>query len=112
MREFSFIRINFNNSRYAVFIRRGYQMPAIQRASVTMSAYPPPQSCNPDPGHRRIQLSAATLEAALQRKIATGWLYLADMTSDDNLRASYERLARRHFQCADAEQAGLGPVTR
>ena len=43
---------------------------------------------------------------------ATGWLYLADMTSDDILRASYERLARRHFQCAETEQAGVGAVTR
>jgi hypothetical protein len=59
-----------------------------------------------------MQCSAAALEAAHQRKIATGWLYLADMTSDDILRASYERLARRHFQCADAEQAGVGAVTR
>jgi hypothetical protein len=51
---------------------------------------------------------AATLEAGYQRKIAIGWLYLVDITSDDILRASYERLARHHFQLADAEEATVG----
>jgi hypothetical protein len=48
------------------------------------------------------------LEAEYQRKIAIGWLYLADITGDDALRARYERIARRHFQLADAEERKVG----
>ena len=55
-------------------------------------------------GHQRVPPTSAALEAEYQRKIATGWLYLADITSDDLLRASYERIARHHFQLADADE--------
>jgi hypothetical protein len=57
------------------------------------------------PDHRNAPSPKTALEAAYQRKIATGWLYLVDLTSDDILRASYERIARHHLQLADAEEA-------
>jgi hypothetical protein len=61
------------------------------------------------PDYRNAASPKTALEAAYQRKIATGWLYLVDTTSDDILRASYERIARHHLQLADAEEAD-GPV--
>jgi hypothetical protein len=48
------------------------------------------------PDHRNAASTKTALEAAYQRKIATGWLYLVDITSDDLLRANYERIARHH----------------
>jgi hypothetical protein len=68
----------------------------------------PSQPCNSDRDDQKIPPSSPILEAEYQRKIAIGWLYLVDITSDDILRASYEGLARHHFQLADAEAAGLG----
>jgi hypothetical protein len=73
-----------------------------------MSASFPPGPSHPDRDRRKAPFSSAALEAAYQRKVATGWLYLAEMTSDNILRASYERIARHHVQCADAEEAGVG----
>jgi hypothetical protein len=58
-----------------------------------------------DRKRRKVPPTKATLEAEYQRKIATGWLYLVDITSDDLLRASYERLARHHLQSARLEEA-------
>jgi hypothetical protein len=57
------------------------------------------------PDHRSAASTRTALEAAYQRKIAIGWLYLVDITSDDILRAGYERIARHHLQLADAEEA-------
>jgi hypothetical protein len=57
------------------------------------------------PDHQNAASTRTALEAAYQRKIATGWLYLVDITSDDILRAGYERIARHHLQLADVEEA-------
>jgi len=54
--------------------------------------------------HRNGAPTRTALEAGYQRKIAIGWLYLVDITSDDVLRAGYERIARHHLQLADAEE--------
>jgi hypothetical protein len=58
-----------------------------------------------DPDHRNAASTKSALEAAYQRTIATGWLYLVDITSDNILRADYERIARHHLQLADAEDS-------
>src|SRR5882672_2757892 len=108
------IRFNFKDCLHDVFIRRGYQMAAVsgnlwfRRVLIDMCASLPPGPSNPDRDRRKARSSRATLEAAYQRKVATGWLYLAEMTSDNILRAIYERIALHHVQCADAEEAGVG----
>jgi hypothetical protein len=53
---------------------------------------------------RKAKPNSAALEAEYQRKIATGWLYLVDITSDHALRTGYEKAARHHLQLADAEE--------
>jgi hypothetical protein len=63
---------------------------------------------NPDRDKPSVAPTSAALEAEYQRKVATGWLHLADITADDALRASYERIARHHIRLADAEEATVG----
>jgi len=63
------------------------------------------EPADPDRDQPKVTPTRTALEAQYQRKIATGWLYLVDITSDDLLRARYERLARRHLRLADAEEA-------
>jgi hypothetical protein len=67
-----------------------------------------PSSIAPDRDEPRVAPTSAALEAEYQRKIATGWLHLADITADDALRASYARIARHHIQLAEAEEANAG----
>ena len=62
---------------------------------------------SPPDRDRKVPPTSAALEAEYQRKVAIGWLYRAEITSDDTLRASYERIARHHFQLAEAEEARL-----
>ena len=62
---------------------------------------------SPPDRDRKVPPTSAALEAEYQRKVAIGWLYRAEITSDDTLRASYERIARQHFQLAEAEEARL-----
>jgi hypothetical protein len=66
------------------------------------------ESADPDRDEPRVAPTSAALEAEYQRKVATGWLHLADITADDALRASYARIARHHIQLAEAEEANVG----
>jgi hypothetical protein len=93
------------------FIGREYQtkIGPLQKALIDMRVSPPSQPCNADREDQKVAPGSAIRAAEHQRKIAIGWLYLVDITSDDILRASYERLARRHFRLADAEAASVGP---
>ena len=80
----------------------------LQKALIDMCPSSPSQPCNSDRHDQKVPPGSAILEAEYQRKIAIGWLYLVDITSDDILRASYERLARRHFRLAEAASVGPG----
>jgi hypothetical protein len=64
----------------------------------------PPESADLERDRRKVKPSGATPEAEYQRKIAIGWLYLVDITSDLALRTSYEQIARHHLLLADAEE--------
>jgi len=65
------------------------------------------EHADPDRDEPRIAPTGATLEAEYQRKVAAGWLYLADITADETLSASYSRIARHHIQLADAAEANV-----
>jgi hypothetical protein len=63
-----------------------------------------PETADTERDRQKVKPNSATLEAEYQRSIATGWLYLVDMTSDKGLRTSYEKIARHHLQLADAQE--------
>jgi hypothetical protein len=72
----------------------------------------PPAALDRERDCRQVKPSDAALAAEHQRKIATGWLYLVDITSDQALRTSYEQIARHHLLLADAEEKRGSPSSR
>jgi hypothetical protein len=81
---------------------------AASRSLLDMCAPPAAEHADPDRDEPRVAPTTAALEAEYQRKVAAGWLYLADITADETLRASYARIARHHTQLADAKEADVG----
>ena len=65
----------------------------------------PPRPKTPrDLKSEELQSAGAGHSAQYFREIATGYLFLADITADKILRARYSRIARRHFQLAETEE--------
>ena len=84
----------------------------IRRAVIDMRVASPPGPSGPALDDQKVEPRSAALEAERQRKIAIGWLYLVDITSDDTLRAGYERIARHHMRLAQGvETRALTPGT-